>query len=544
VLRMKYKNTIYLFLFSFQLSAFIPSPSALAQAPGYSREEVAAHENAQPEGITQNASTATSTARNMVGSNLSIPGGQTIGAQRASTGGGIRSGVATLRYDLHRDIQPPQYATFRIGPLYSDIGLSQSVGYRYVRLDGGGVDYLINNRRGEIKDDGSEFPLISSLSLNNYLIITRHMDLEANVRVTYEHYPLDTQEDELRIDLSDGGEVFGTFSSEFHPTRDTRLLIYDEIIYETDYLDSRGTSDRYGGTAYESLKNTIGADWDWKPSPFDNLALSVSRKDTIPLGNAFTNQESVVYAEAVSYQRDLTRFSSAGLLGSFSQSLYDLESRSDIYMSGISAFAAAQLARRLTGNVSLGYQTSSSRGGISDGNRSGSVFGGGGVEHDISETKRQKLTYLRTQAEAFNGGVDVNDQTEYEFVWSGGLFPGTFSTTFASSKPQDENRNGYSDWTTGLSLRHQLTRLLELSLSTRYAIRKNDTSSTAATDTTTPDLNSDYETLSVRLGMGMRLTQKMQFSTYVEHADRTSDNENLAYTRDVFAATITWSHKF
>jgi hypothetical protein len=528
-----------LLLLSFQLSAFIPIPSAFAQAPGYSREEIIARDQEQPEGIVANES---SDSAGRAGNELMSLGATGFSSTRAGVRDSSTSRSAMLTYDQHREIEPPSDATLRIGPLYSNIGISQSVGYRYIKMEGSGVDFLTGNRRGQFLRDGSDFPLETTLTLDNYLIVTRHMDLEMNIDASYMYYPLETQEDDLRVDLTDEG-VFGTLSSELQLSRNTRLLLYEDILYRTDYVDTRGLSDSYGGEAYEYLENTVGADWDWKPSNFDNVSLSASRRDTIPLDNAFTNQEGVVYSEVASYQRQLTRFSTAGLLGNFSQSLYDLESRSDIYMSGVSAFAAARLTRKVTGNVSLGYQTSTYEGGSSDGNRSGLVTARLGLAHEISEKQTQTLTCQRSQIEAFSGGVNVNQRAKYEFSWTETLFPGSFSTLYSASKPEESTRNGYTDWTTMLTLRHQLTRLLELAFTTRYAIRKNEASS-LETVADTADLNSDYETLSVRLGTGCALTRKTRFETYIEHAERMSENENLAYTRDVFAITLTWAHDF
>jgi len=449
-----------------------------------------------------------------------------------------------LTYHQHRDVRPPQYATLRLGPLYSDLGVSQSVGYRYIRMSGSGVDFLTGNSRGRFLKDGSDFPLITSLNLNNYLLISRRLDLEANITVSYEHYPLKTQEDNLTVDLTDEG-VYGTFSSEFQPSRDTRLLLYDDILYRTDYIDTRGSSDEYGGQEYEHFENVVGFDWDWQPSPFDNVSASASRTDVIPFDDEFESQEGVTYAETISYQRQLTRFATAGLLGAFTQSLYEEDTRADIYMYSYSAFVGAQLTRRLTGNASLGYQLSTYEGGVSDQSGRGSLYAALGLGHQISETRSQRVTYTRAQSEAFLGGIDIRDAVSYGFSWSGGLFPGELSSTFSSFDPQDGGRSGYDDWSISLALRHQLTRLLALSFSSQYSVRMNDPVDTDdAIDPDTPDLYNDYETLTIRLGSSMRLTKKTSFSAYAEHADRMSDNDDLAYTRDVIAATLTWSHKF
>jgi hypothetical protein len=516
--------------------------SVFSQAPGYSREEVLARDSLiQQEGIVTQERGGPGSG-SMVGGNLLTSGAQSLGSSRSDVRSKRGGQSAMLRFDQHRDLKPPAYSTVRIGSLYSNIGISESVGVRYIKMDGSGVDFLTGNNRGEFLKDGADYPITTAVTLDNYLLISRHIDLEANITASYTHYPLKTQEDDFIVNLTDEG-VFATFSSEYHPSRDTRLMLYDDILYRTDYVDSRGLSDSYGGEEYEHFENTLGADWDWKPSPFDNVGISVSRQDVIPIDDEFEDQERVAYSELISYQRVLTRFSSAGVYGDFSQSIYDSTNRPDIYSYGLHAFSTARLTRRLTGSASLGYQFSTYSGGLSDGQSDGSLAGELGLGHTLSESKSQRVTYQRTQAEAFSGGIDVNDTVAYRYDWNKGFFPGSLSTRYSTFSPQDDDRNGYSDWETSLRLDHQLTRLMRLTFNTTYSVRSNDVESEDIISED-PDLNDDYETLSFRLGSSMRLTKKTNFSAYAEHADRTSDNEDLAYTRDVIAATLTWTHKF
>ncbi len=144
-----------------------------------------------------------------------------------------------LRFGNHREIQPPEYALLRIGPFYSNVTFSQLVGYRYVSTQGTGVDYVFGTRRGRFKEDGSELPLITTLSLRNYLIVTRNMDVDLSLRLQNEYYPLDTQENEFFFDLTDES-VAGNFSTEFRITPFVRGRVYDNMLYKPDYLDVRG----------------------------------------------------------------------------------------------------------------------------------------------------------------------------------------------------------------------------------------------------------------------------------------------------------------
>ncbi len=472
-----------------------------------------------------------------------MPGGSSsIGAERSGVRGGGQS--AMLRYDQHREITPPEYATLRIGPLYSNVGISQSIGYRYTRLSGAGVDYLEGNRRGDINDDGTEFPMVSSLTLNNYMIITPKIDLEANVSVNYYHYPMKTQEDETQINLSDEG-IFATFSTQLLASKNSKILVYDDILYRTAYIDTRGLEDRYGGREYESLGNTAGLDWDWKPTPLDSVSGAASRRDTIPFDDEFERQKGYVYSEMLSYRRSLTPFMAAGLLGNASQSFYDVAERPDVFLYGISAFTGLRLSRNLTSDASLGYQFSTtSLDGAAGDQANGSLTTTLGLSHEISEARSQRLAYQRALSEAFDGGVDIADTLSYQYSWSSGLFPGSLSSSWSRFDPQDEGRSGYADWTTGLNVQHQLTRVLKLSLGATYAMRMNDDAVGDVADADLADTTSDYETLTLNASTGFRVTRNTLMSLYASHADRTSDSEDLSYTRDTVGATLTWAHQF
>jgi hypothetical protein len=40
------------------------------------------------------------------------------------------------------------------------------------------------------------------------------------------------------------------------------------------------------------------------------------------------------------------------------------------------------------------------------------------------------------------------------------------------------------------------------------------------------------------------MTKKTKLYAYASHADRTSADPDLAYTRDTVGVTLTWSHQF
>ena len=512
---------------------------AFAQAPSYSREAVADRErNVESEGIVRKDDRL----KSRIGNDMLMQGQQSIGnAKNNVRGSGGRGGQsAMLRFDQHRDVTPPAHSTVSLGSWYTDIGIGQSIGVQYIRMEGDGVGYNTENGRGQYLEDGFDIPLVSTLYLNNYVVISRRIDLSFNINVSYAYYPFETQEDTLDVNMSDEG-VFATFSSEFELSRDLRLLAYDDILYKTDYIDTRGMEDVYGGEEYEHLENTIGADLDWKLTNHDNISLSGSRKDVISFDEEFDDQEGVFYSEFLSYQRELTRFAVAGIYGTSEQSLYDLDTRENVNIYGMGIFASAQLTRKLYGTASAGYNFSVYPDSDDD-TRNGSFAGSLGLGHQISEEKYQSLYYDRSQREAFRGGVDVTDTLRYMYNWDSGILPGSFTTRYSIYTPTDD-RGSYADWDASFDVRYQLTRRWNLDFNTSYTIRWNDQGEDDL-EVDSPYITSDYATWVIRLGTSRPITKKTRFVMYVEHADRTSDNDDLVYTQDSIVATFDWTHKF
>ncbi len=452
-------------------------------------------------------------------------------------------GVAqSLRFSNHRDVGIPDYATIRLGPFYSDVTLSQSVGVRWVRLSGNGTDFLASNERGEIREDGYDFPLVTTLGLRNYLIVSRDMDVEASVRVSYEHYPMGTQEDEFIVDFSDEG-IFADLSTEFQPTRSTRMRIYDSAAYRTDFVDSRGLEDRYGGVEYERFENTVGADLDWLMSKLDNLSLSASRMDVVPASSDFDAQRHVAYAESAAYERQLSPYVVGGVRADFGQSLASDDTRPDSYREGLSVFSSAQVTKLTDVSASLGYAVASTRGGDPEiDESSGSISGSGRVRSRLSQALRHELEYTRAFSEAFEGGYDSTDAATYGLTWDTRALPGGISTSLRRYDPMDDVRPGYMDWITQLTVNQQVSRLVALQFFTSYGMRMNE--SMTVDDAVDTDLSADYDTWVTRLSTAIPLTRKLRLTAYAEHAVRTGDADELTYTRDILAANLVWFHRF
>ncbi|MFU8779521.1 MAG: hypothetical protein ACNA71_00680 [Kiritimatiellia bacterium] len=468
-----------------------------------------------------------------------------IGSARGATRGG-RGGSTMLRYDQHRALTPPADATLRIGPWYTDIGIALRAGYRYTRFRGRSVDFLDGIRRGEIEEGGSEFPVSATLTMNNYMLLTRRLDLSLNLRMSYFHYPLGTQEDQFVIDLTDEG-LFATFSTQFHPTRDSRILVYDDILYLTDFVDRRGISDRLGGREYKLLQNVVGTDWDWRAGPRDAFSASASRTDTLPQSREFRDQRRVQYAEMASYRRQFTSFAAGGALLQGSQSLAQTEARPDSFVHGYSLFTGLNLTQTLDFNASLGQQFAVVRGGdLAEERSSQTVTAAVSLNHDLGQGRSQQLHARRSVVESFEGGIDVTDTLGYRYGWSGLWLPGSFTSDYTIVDPLDPRQNGYRNWDNRLQVRTQLTQIVPLHLSAGYAMRFNEVPAGPTVGMTIDDAEtrSDYQTLSLVARTGFRITARINFTAYAQHVQRMADDARLAYTRETFGAQLTWSHKF
>ncbi len=503
------------------------------EAPGIEMDDTMAEPRPLPQSVT-----------------MRMPGKAQVGSR--GRGSDRSAGANTmLRYDQHREVSPPTDATIRIGPFYSNLGIGLSAGYRYTRFSGQGQDFLDGTRRGEVNEGGYEFPLTVRAQFDNYMILTPRMDLSVNVQASYFYYPLGTQEDAFYVDLTDEG-IFATFSTQFQPGRNSRIFVYDDILYLTDYIDTRGFSDRLGGREYKVFENTVGADWDWQAGGEDVVSASVSRSDTIPQSDEFDRQRAVRYREMGMYRRQMNRFSAAGIVLNASQSLGEDGGRPDSSIYGAHAFTGLQLTRSVGLDVALGQQFSRvDREDTDDTDTQDSLYASIALNHDLPGTKSQRLSAQRSIAEAFDGGVDITDDVRYAFQWGGLWLPGQLESTYRSVDPQDTERTSYEDWSTTLTVKTQLTRRIPLRFSATYAFRFND-GRAPATDatgdeedvTTAVENTSDYETLTLALRTGFRVTERIRCSAYAQHAARTSDNPDLEFARDSLGITLTWGYSF
>lgn len=476
------------------------------------------------------------------------PGQRLAGAAAIIVLSAAAADAQMVRIQAQREVQPPDYATFRLGPLYSAVSWTETVGYRYTTSSGSGSDYLISNDRGTIKEDGSDFPILSSLTFRNYLVLSRYADVDASFTASYWHYPMDTQDDEFFFDLAQEG-VYGTLSTEFRLSPYLYGALYDSIIYRTDYVDTRGLQDRYGGQRYRYLQNTVGGRLNWLMAPRDTLTLSLSRGDWWSMDNDFDDQERTEYTEGLTYTRMAREGVNVGAESTFHQYLYKSDSRDDTLIQDYRLFARIDQgagpawmensAAAAHVGYSLGTGTSS---GATNENDMSTVNAGASLDTELRKDLSHGLSYEHGLTGGFNSSFEEYDNVSYRLNWAGQLGSAVFRSAYSSVQPSADDSGDYTTWANGVTLSRALSKLLSVTLDSTYTLRNNRDADT--TDTAQLEDTSDYETWVTTLSTGFQLTKRTTFTTSLQHAERFSDAEDLAYTRDTFEAHLTYRRQF
>jgi len=480
-----------------------------------------------------------------------------------------------LRFDNRREVAIPKYAVVRIGPFYSTARFTQSAGYRWTRSSGAGTDYLTGRRRGTIREDGSELPLISTLTFRNYLLITRNMDLDLSVRMRYAYYPLDTQEDDFYVDLVDE-RITGTLSTEMRLTPYIRGLIYDRILIRTDYVDTRGIEDDAGGTRYEYFRNVAGLDLDWLMAENRNFGVSFSRRDNVALEKEFEDQDSYEYSALALYEHRLSPGLIVGARARHRWRYYDDAERSDTRIEDYNVFlrasegAGARMGLPITDATTLNLSLGSSAGyvtgrGTRTTEQDGEVqttdrerdadslvlSGAATLRTQMSRNLWHALTYRRGVRSGFNSAFEDFDTWNYRISYTGGEVGIQVYSRYVAVEPTLDSDTKYTDWRNGVRITYPLTHIVTLVGSSEYAIRDNqaysgdvDTRGELTGDVEEAENRSDYDTWTSRLGTSFGLTKKIDFNTYIQHYERISDDKDLEFTRDTFAANLVFSHQF
>jgi len=484
-----------------------------------------------------------------------------------------------LRFSNRREVAIPTYATVRIGPFYSTATVSQSVGYRWTRGHGSGTDFLIANRRGIIREDGSEFPLITTLTLRNYLLITRNTDLDASVRMSYRLYPLDTQDDEFNVDIVEEG-IYGTLSMEYRLTPVVKGTLFDNITYKTDYIDTRGLTDRFGGERYEYFQNRIGTRLDWLMAKNKDIGLGVSRTDVIPQDDEFADQERVSHNEYAIYEHQVIPRLVLGARATVTHVDYRDRDRADVKIVNYNVFGrynerlglgeAGQegLRLRLTEftrvSVGLGYSVGVSVGGaaavtvtrtgteeepveqeqlVTGENDAATMTGFVKLRTQLNPRLAHRLSYDRRIRTGYKTALETVDSYEYRLNWDGQATKASLYSTLNVVEPSRVDVREYDDWTSGMTMDYPLVRYVTLHMLSKYTVRRNRGTVLDAANVPTEELY-DHKTWTSRIGTSFQLTRSITFNTYAQRVKRESESDDLTFVRDIFAATLKYTHRF
>ena len=451
----------------------------------------------------------------------------------------------TLNFSNHREVEIPDYATVRIGPFYSTLTFYQYFGYRYVASSGAGVDFLFSNRRGEVRKDGSDLPLITTLNFRNYLFITRHCDLDLSFAASYEYYPLETQESAFFLDPAEEG-LFGNISMELQLTPVLKATILNNLVYRTDYVDTRGYEDPYGGRDYRYFSNKSGVDMDWLMARDKNLAFSVSLSRNIPEEDEFMDQDLTSIDETLKYEQKLNPFIVAGLDTGFGQNTYNSGERPDSVYQTYSLFGNIRLTKSTSGSASAGYAMGTASGtDESQGEKDlGMAVGKVAVKSALTRTVSHSFEYDRGFVVGYNAAFELNNTYQYRLDLKGrwNAKMGIYSR-YMDVEPTSETINQYSDWATGMDISYPLTPFVALQMVSEYLIRANGSIESGA-EPVDVEWQSDYNTWRNRIGTSFAIFEDIGLTAYIQHVNRTSDSADLEYERLTASVMFNYKHKF
>ncbi len=473
-----------------------------------------------------------------------------------------------LTYDNQREVAVPDYATIRIGGFYSSWAISASTSYRYTTSSGSGTSFVFDNEIGEVRSDGSDFPLVVTLDTRNYAIITRNMDLDVSVRAAYRYYPLETQEDTFTITLPIEGMV-GNLSTGYRLTRYVNGNIYDRFLWATDFVDTRGQQDSIGGRRFERIENVVGTDLTWLMGPDRNLGIDLSRRDVIVTDNdeVFEDQDRVEYRERIFYEQRVWEGIVLGAQAGFTQRDYELTNRNDtsqqdysVYIRGseqgiagvrltdASSFTASVGAsvgkRRSSGSgrstiddTAIGGPATSGRT-FSD-SESSSLTAVAELMTQLSKIAAHRITYETGLRGGFDTDFEEYDLYAYELNLDREGQGIDIYSRIESVEPTTNDQNAYDAWVSGIRADYPLFGFLVLDGGWEYVVRENK----RIVDSVNIENNEDYSTQRLRIGTGVQIMKDVAFRVNAERSERTSNDDRLDFTRDTYQATLSWSRK-
>lgn len=506
------------------------------------------------------------------------------------------------RFDTYQFQSVPDNANILVGPFYSDMAFFQSVGARYIKSSGAGMDYLYggsagsgsgaasgvgvtsssrDRQYGRVQKDGLDFPLISQLTARNYLLVSKYMSIDISFALTYRAFPAGSEENTFDVEIIDpgfyahmGSFTFGAtkdawlggfngrnaqaysgsqgsgfqanLSTDFELTPFVRGRAYEKPSYRTDYVDQRGYTDNLSGQRYEVFQNLLGLDLDWQMAPDKSLGYTVNRIDTIPQDNEYDVSRSVVYRQMADYRQQVNPLTAVGVRADYTWRDY-LDQRGSQFQQDYLAYMTSDITEDSTINASLGYSMGrlESAGLYETNGSSDEVVGGVGLNTRLSESLSHGISYKRSQRAGFLAGYELVDSVRYQIQWSD---PESWAVGFASSyesvTPKLAAAGEYTDWMNQVNASRPLTKDLVLTLATAYIMRTNKSGGAGGIGEGELFLGNDYDTWASTVGLIQNLSKRLKLYTYAEHLERISSNPLLKGTRDTVGMTLGYYYDF
>ena len=492
----------------------------------------------------------------------------------------VEAGAQTLRFDSHRDLVVPDNANVRLGNFYSDVSFGQSAGVRYTRSNGEGAQYLYDNHLGRVRDDGVEFPLVSSLSLHNYLLISKYMDLDLSVNVNYSYFPNKTEDDQWDVNMATEGlsarlgaftlnmtrdEVNGNFngrnvsaggftrsnsdkgfsstiSTEFDLTDFIKGRVYDSPSYTVDYVDDRGRIDELRGRKYRYFQNRLGLDMDWLMAKNKNMSYSFARTDTKPMDNGFDQTKSTETKHSLVYQQQINPVLMAGARAELIWRTFDKAYRGSQFQQDYLGFLGADLSDDTTLEAGGGHSSArlTDAGAYEKDGTSDAMVG----YVKLTQRTAHAVGYSRRQDGGFDAGLEIVDEYRYAITWHNDLWSWSFVSLYDQVQPRLADISDYTDWMNQMGVTRVLTRNLSAVLNGAYTVRDNSAPAKEDLYADQPYMANGYDTWAVNFGLTQHITDSLSAFYYAEHLNQSGAGPKMDFDRDTVGVTLTYRHDF
>jgi len=310
----------------------------------------------------------------------------------------------------------------------------------------------------------------------------------------------------------------------------------------------------------------VGAEMRWQMAKDKRFILNAAREDWWPQGDDFTNQERTVHSVGLTYEHDIMDGLTAG--ATVKESWYDYTSRSrpDVNLLDYSAFVRfgkgeagqLRLTQRSTLTLGVGVSSAATSGGEatsasttnvttssdSTQNDETAITGNATLETMLRKDLTHRLSYSRGLRAGFDTAVEQYDHVSYRLNWQGKVTRATFTSSMSSVDPMLATDIAYRDWANQVQVARDVTDWMTVTLTSSYTVRDNLVNASSDLTNAAEEDTSDYSTWVTRIGTDFRLTKRVTFNTYAEHVERFSDNPDLAYSRETFAAYLTYQQRF